>query len=480
MARATLDRWIKNGRARRVARGLYTLNMGEPVEEILRRNVFAIAGALFPGAVVSDRSFAVGGLTPENEVTLVADRDADITVGDVSYRVRRGPGALEHDMPWLNSGLHFASDARGVLENARLTRGRKGRSARGLARAELEALLERKRDTLGVEGMNRLREQARAIAPRLGLEEELKTVEQVIGAILGTRELTARSPLLRARLAGIAYDAQRLALCTQLRDALLAVEREPLRVESNEPRVRHLPFFEAYFSNYIEGTIFTLDEAIGIVYHRRIPVARPQDAHDILGTFSIVSDPGEMSTLPRDADEFLEILHNRHLRMMERRPEIRPGEFKQDPNQAGSTIFVHPDRVQGTLIKGFELYRELVDPFARAVYMMFLISEVHPFNDGNGRLARIQMNAELAAGGEERIIVTASMRDGYVGALRTMSGYRNPEPMIRAFGAYQQLTNAIDFSDLDTAREQLERKHIVDDSADDGLEGGLPIDALPN
>jgi fido (protein-threonine AMPylation protein) len=35
--------------------------------------------------------------------------------------------------------------------------------------------------------------------------------------------------------------------------------------------------------------------------------------------------------------------------------------------------------------------------------MMFLISEVHPFADGNGRIARIMMNAELVAAGEERI-----------------------------------------------------------------------------
>jgi len=27
--------------------------------------------------------------------------------------------------------------------------------------------------------------------------------------------------------------------------------------------------------------------------------------------------------------------------------------------------------------------------------MMFLVSEVHPFLDGNGRIARVMMNAEL-------------------------------------------------------------------------------------
>jgi Fic family protein len=30
--------------------------------------------------------------------------------------------------------------------------------------------------------------------------------------------------------------------------------------------------------------------------------------------------------------------------------------------------------------------------------MMFLVCEVHPFDDANGRLARVMMNAELVAG----------------------------------------------------------------------------------
>ena len=31
--------------------------------------------------------------------------------------------------------------------------------------------------------------------------------------------------------------------------------------------------------------------------------------------------------------------------------------------------------------------------------MMFMMSEVHPFDDGNGRLARLMMNTELVSAG---------------------------------------------------------------------------------
>ena len=81
------------------------------------------------------------------------------------------------------------------------------------------------------------------------------------------------------------------------------------------------------------------------------------------------------------------------------RPEALPGEFKAEENRAGLTVFVAPDLVPGTLAEGFALYRSLESPFERAVYMMFLVSEVHPFADGNGRIARVMMNAEFRCRG---------------------------------------------------------------------------------
>jgi len=49
---------------------------------------------------------------------------------------------------------------------------------------------------------------------------------------------------------------------------------------------------------------------------------------------------------------------------------------------------------------------------------MFLLSEVHPFLDGNGRLARVMMNAELTEGNQSKIIIPAVFREYYMGALK--------------------------------------------------------------
>lgn len=45
--------------------------------------------------------------------------------------------------------------------------------------------------------------------------------------------------------------------------------------EDDAPRRATLPSWDAYFSNFIEGTEFTVDEAVAIVYENKIPRGRP-------------------------------------------------------------------------------------------------------------------------------------------------------------------------------------------------------------
>jgi Fic family protein len=77
----------------------------------------------------------------------------------------------------------------------------------------------------------------------------------------------------------------------------------------------------------------------------------------------------------------------------------RPGEIKGDGNRAGNTLFVAPELVVGTLMKGFELMVAAPTPAARAALAMFVVAEVHPFGDGNGRTARLAMNLALSEAG---------------------------------------------------------------------------------
>ena len=130
----------------------------------------------------------------------------------------------------------------------------------------------------------------------------------------------------------------------------------------------------------------------------------PEDAHDVLEVWQIVSDPVEMAKMPRDPPMLRSLIQSRHALLMSARPDKQPGRFKSEAKRAASKLFVAPDQVKGTLARRFEDYDSLDTPFARAVFMMFLVSQVHPFVVGNGRIASIMMIAELVTAGEERIL----------------------------------------------------------------------------
>lgn len=181
------------------------------------------------------------------------------------------------------------------------------------------------------------------------------------------------------------------------------------------------------------------------MFDNEIPLDRPADAHDIVGTFTIVSDPTEMRRTPGSFEELLDLLRARHQIILERRPEISPGVFKKKPNRAGDTYFVLPEYVSGTLRKGCELYMELEPGLARAIFMMFLISDVHPFTSGNGRLARIMMNAELVGAGGSTVIIPTVYRDDYLNALRALTRRHRPTPLVDA------IVRAAHFSNIDCA-----------------------------
>ena len=451
-----VSRAVKAGKLRKLASRLYTSNMADPPEAIVARNLWNIVAGYFPGALIADRTALENAPASDGSVCLITTRGQDITLPGLILRPRRGPGPLPTDRPFLGE-LFLSSNARAYLENMRRSRARGGLVARTLGRAEIEERLDTLIRLSGEEAANRLRDETRSLAPALDLKEEASALDAMIGALLGSREAELTAPSAVARRLGRPYDPDRLvlfqALHTALRDHPPLSRIAPIRGSEGNAT---LAFFEAYFSNFIEGTEFSVEEAADIVFRGVIPNERPADAYDILGTWRIVSDDREMSRTPADASALEALLKARHASIMEGRPDRRPGTFKQAENRAGSTVFVAPDLVAGTLALGFDLYRSLETPFQRAVFMKFLISEVHPFSDGNGRTARIMMNGELAAAGEERIVVPTVYRANYLSALKALSQSGRPEPLIRMLDYAQRWTAAVDWRSVEETRRELD------------------------
>lgn len=372
------------------------------------------------------------------------------------------PGARQLPGDTALSSVWLASQPRALLENLRASH------QRYLTRGELEAWIADILTQGGVVRLNYVRDEARKLAEIEGWQSEFSRLNAIIGAALSTQPVDIlQTAALRSRAAGTPFDHRRLDLFERLVRALTDIPFEPLPLQAQDAERRLLlPFYEAYFSNYIEGTEFTLDEAASIVFEKRDTTGRPEDAHDILGTYRIVGDTVEMARTPKDASDFVGILQERHRGLMEARPDKRPGQFKERANRAGSTVFVAPDLVAETLRRGFDAGRELLGPFARAVYMGFLVSEVHPFDDGNGRISRMMMNAELSHAGEGRIIIPTVYRNNYLSALKAASINANFNSLAATLQFAQRYTGRVNFSDRTTAEADLARTNALREASE--------------
>ena len=447
-------RLVAQGAVRKIGPRLYTPNQTESAGSIIGRNLWQVIGLLFPGTVVSHRTALTQKPTPRGTVFLTGRHSRTAQLPGATIRIIKGPGPLEGDNPYLGT-LFMASEARALLECLSLARAR-GDEASVVPRAEVETILERRLSFRGEQWINGVRDHARRIAPELGMEHALEKLDRITAALLGTRRARLHARTAIARAAGEPYDAARVDRFTRLADALRSwpsVDRPDPVIRG--PAFQNLAFFDAYFSNFIEGTEFELAEAQDIVFGNRIPAARPADAHDVLGTFRLVSSSHDMgqsaAVLADDFPAFRALLETWHETMLHARPETQPGRFKEVANRAGDTFFVAPELLVGTMTRGLSILPSLADPFPRAVFMMFLISETHPFTDGNGRLARAMMNGELISGAQRRIIIPTAFRDDYLGGLRRLTRQDDPRTLIQVLDFAQRFTAAIDFRNLEEA-----------------------------
>ena len=465
-------RRVKAGRLRKLATRLYTRNLKEAPEQIVLRNLWTIVGGYFPGAVVADRTAMELKPAADGSVCIVTPRGRNIALPGVVLRPRRGAPPQDDDRPFMGQHLFLSSTARTYLDNLVPSRARAGRLARTLPRKEIEVQLEKLLASAGPQALNRLRDDARRVAGSLDRARQHVELDQIIGALSGTREARLTARTARARARGQAYDAERISLFEELFTFLRKTPAPKIRPPARDGIGNAtLAFFESYFSNHIEGTRFDVGEAENIVFHGHIPQQRRADAHDILGVWRIVSDASEIRRVPKSAEKLADLLRDRHAQVFSGRPEASPGRFKTVANRAGGIVFVAPEAVPGTLKRGFDLYRGLDSAFHRAAFMHFLISEVHPFTDGNGRLARIMMNAELVAEDEERIVIPTVYRDNYIAAQRALSSGRAAEPLVRTLDFAWRWTSAVPWGALNDTAEQLKACNAFDSEAEADAKG---------
>lgn len=450
-------RRVQEGSLRRIARGIYTDETKILVEEVVRLRWADIVGKVFPDAVVTYRS-GLNYKPSDGALYISHPRSAPLKLpGLTVYSDGNQSNRQPDDFP-LAPGVYGASQVR-ALADSTPRKGRPPADGRLPTREQLHDHIAKIAAGQPRAVSDRLVEQVAERATVTGAAD----IRAFFHAAHGEKPtLPTTSAAMSAASRSEGFDQVRVARFRAFASRLqqqAPVERRSL----DQERARYIPFYDAYFSNFIEGTEFPIDEAEQVVF-AGADFGRPSDAHDVRGTYEVVNDAAGMARRFASADEFMDVLRDRHERMMRLRPEVRPGSWKDRNNRAGATEFVDWMLVPGTLRAGWEIGQQIDEPFRRATFMMFMVSEVHPFLDGNGRAARVAMNTELVAEGQERVIIPTVLRLDYISALTRATNDGGPAGLHRVMSHAQHWVSVGDFSSTLAGLAYLEETNAMVDA----------------
>lgn len=457
--RAHLSRQMRSGKALRLAAGVYAVGATLPPERVAREYRFQLIAHFWPGAILCDQTALCGGEPVDGWMFIChphPPRTADLVLPGLTIAVRVGPAALPGDMP-APEGLHFSGPVRTLVENipgpGRPPQDRPPRAA-GVnavedrldsdARAGVPGRISNMLNQLDVIGH---------YLPAPAVELVRRRLAGLLGTVTGSQPASER---LRARLAGQPFDQHRLDMFSEFAELLTDTAPAPRAATGPIERWAWLPFYEAYFSNFIEGTQFNVEEARRIAIDGQESAGRAEDSHDIRATYRLATHREHSRTTPTTGAELLDLLREQHALLLAARPDRRPGMFKERTNYAGGYTFVEPDLLTGTLIRGFEALAPVTDAFQRAIALMLLITECHPFDDGNGRLARLVANAALSTAGQVRIVIPTVYRNDYLAGLSGVSNRAGRgEALLSVLGFAQKWTAHVVWSTYEQADAQM-------------------------
>ncbi len=109
---------------------------------------------------------------------------------------------------------------------------------------------------------------------------------------------------------------------------------------------------------------------------------------------------------------------------------LRPADlagYRNGPVFIRRSMHVPPDSdaVRDGMAVFFEMLAAETEPSVRVVLGHFIFVHIHPYTDGNGRMARLLMNVMLAAAGYPWCVVPVERRDAYMAALEDASVRQN-------------------------------------------------------
>jgi len=272
-----------------------------------------------------------------------------------------------------------------------------------------------------------------------------------------------------------------------------------------------------YNSNAIEGNKLSYGETTALLMHGITAKGKPLKDHlDIQGhneaidlLLRMVQD--ERPLTETDIRGLHEVIlgkpHNAPAQTADGTPTtklITVGEYKTMPNHVQTVTgaihyYASPEETPAKMQELMDWYNEAsnnsdIHPIVIAALFHHRFVAIHPFDDGNGRMARILMNLVLMRNGFPVIVIKANNKDEYysllsqadVGDLMPFIEYIN-DKVERSVTLYLKAVDGGDINDDDDIDKELalfklELKGyttITEKKSDDGIKRVLKEDLLP-
>lgn len=184
-----LSRLLEKGRVRKLAPKVYTTNLIDSPESIIRRNLLELLAWRLPGCVISHRSAQSMRPTEKGNIYITYSFTKRIdSYPGVILNVIEGPKPLDNDISMGYISLFVASEPRWMLEVLQPARRGKDGERKGLPQIEVEHRLEDILTRGGEGALNEFRDKARTAAEQLGMQSEFEKLNALISALLSTHE----------------------------------------------------------------------------------------------------------------------------------------------------------------------------------------------------------------------------------------------------------------------------------------------------
>lgn len=194
-------------------------------------------------------------------------------------------------------------------------------------------------------------------------------------------------------------------------------------------------------------------------------------------TLTLIRETHTLACASQGTFEATALINNKPTRIEKK---LNLGQFKQEPNivrtRSGSVhTYCPPESVQAEMDRFCEeIKSELADhvnPIIKSAYIHYCLSQIHPFEDGNGRVSRIISSMILMQSYQIPLIVYSDRKQTYLQALEAVErkDYRELSQNIvdRITATLSELTQIIKYSKESPSEEQLSKlMQLVNDHSE--------------